>query len=420
MILAYNFLLGMAIVICSPVILLFSLFDLFQFRERFGFAGPMALDSRRSVLLHGASLGEIGVIRKLLPGLREKYPGHVLIVSSATKSGRDSALKETAGLVSHALILPVDWPGLVRKMIRRCRPDVVVVAETELWPNFIRESKRAGARVALVNGRISDRALPKYLFLKPLFKKVLGCFDALGVQSEAYRRRFMVLGAPPDRISVTGNLKAVLRRQDIDEKKKRRLKASLGFDAAARVFIAASTRPGEEEIILTAFRRLKMQIPALSLVLAPRHLKRVAEITSLLTARQIPFRRKSDPASAPAPVLLLDTLGELSSLFAAADVAFVGATLVPLGGHNLLEPLPFLVPVCFGPHVGAQRESARGVLDHGCGAAVDDGPALSSFVARVLSDPDFRATLRRNIERFLKTTDAPLTENLRLMTLTSG
>jgi 3-deoxy-D-manno-octulosonic-acid transferase len=304
-------------------------------------------------------------------------------------------------------------------MIRRCRPDVVVVAETELWPNFIRESKRAGARVVLVNGRISDRALPKYLFLKPLFRKVLGCFDALGVQSEAYRRRFEALGAPPDRISVTGNLKAALRRQDVDDKEKRRLKASLGFDEVARVFIAASTRPGEEEIILTAYQRLKMQIPALSLVLAPRHLKRVADIASLLTARQISFRRKSDPAAAPAPVVLLDTLGELSSLFAAADVAFVGATLVPLGGHNLLEPLPFLVPVCFGPHVGAQRESARAVLDHGCGAAVDGGPALSSFVARVLSDPEFQETIRQNIERFLKATDAPLAANLRLITLTT-
>ena len=400
----YNFCLLIVFILASPIIAFFCLIDVFHFRERFSLREPKAIDSRKSVWLHGASLGEMGILQKILPAIRAKYPGRPIIVSSTTASGLAFAEKQLSGLISHARVFPAEMPFAVRRAIRIARPELVIIAETELWPNFTREVKRQGARLVLINGRLSDKAFPKYLWFKGLFGRTLRCFDAVGAQNAEYLDRFLKLGADPARLSVTGNVKESLLSIFTSPEEKRSLRQSLGFGTEDPVFIAASTRPGEEVMVLDAYQRLLARQPRLKLILAPRHPKRTPEIEMLLASLSISYEKKTARNGGAPSVLLLDTLGELSGLFAAADVAFVGGTLQPFGGHNLLEPLPYRVPVCFGPFIDTQRQSARFILDTRCGVQVDDPSSLADFVDAVLSRPEYAGELSANIGRALERT----------------
>ncbi|MFH0921526.1 MAG: glycosyltransferase N-terminal domain-containing protein [Fibrobacterota bacterium] len=395
----YNLVLHLLFFLASPVLVLFCLLDLFHMRERLGLREPSAIDSRASILLHGASLGEMGVLGKILPAVRTKYPGRPIIVSSATVSGKDYAQKTLARDISHAVLFPAEMPFAVRRVLRNARPELVIIAETELWPNFVREVKRRGARLVLINGRLSDRAYPKYLRFRRLFGGTLRAFDAVGAQNPEYLGRFRSLGADPARLTMTGNVKEALVPVETSGADKRSLRVSLGFGADDPVWIAASTRPGEEAVVLEAFLSLTGVHPRLRLVLAPRHPKRAPEIEALLQSLSIDYQKKSALTGSTHPVLLLDTLGELSGLFAAASVAFVGGTLMPFGGHNLLEPLPHRVPVCFGPFIDTQKQSARFILQNRCGVQAEGAAALSAFVNAVLARSGYAGELSENIAR---------------------
>lgn len=382
-----------------------------------GLVEPDVIDSRKSIWIHGASMGEIGIVVKLLPELRKKYPGHPIVVSSTTQSGHERILRDGAGLISHAVFLPMELPLVVRRLMRLINPEKLVIVETELWPNFIVEAKRFGARVVLVNGRISDHSFPTYLFFNFFMARVLGRFDAIGVQTREYYRRFQRLGALRSRMAVTGNVKGAIQLKTIAPEEKERLRAVLRVPAGDRVWIAASTHPGEEEKIVGAFLKLKEAGVAVTLVLAPRYPKRAQEIQDKLSVAGTASRRRSEPPreGEASSIVILDTFGELSDLFAVADLAFVGGTLIPHGGHNLLEPLPFLVPVCFGPWFDTQKESARIILTNQCGLSLPDEGAIFEFALRTLTDPGYRMAMVEHIRALLSRTDIKLKANLDLI-----
>lgn len=413
----YTLGLYLILILFFPFWVLLFLFNPFRFRERTGLTDPDALDSRPSLWIHGASLGEMTIVRKLLPGLKIRFPGRVIVVSSTTATGRNHILRKAGTLISHALSFPLEFPFCSRRMFRLARPEIVVVTETELWPHFLFEAKKAGARLVLVNGRLSDRTFPTYRLFRGLFTPVLRSFDVIAVQTEEYRARFIALGADPERVKVTGNIKETLILAEDRESHRQAIRARFDLSDKGALLIAASTRPGEEEILLSAFEGLRKEFPDLKLLLAPRHLSRLDEIRGLLSQRGLRFVCKSgiNGKAPPFEIILLDTLGELSDLFAAGDLAFVGGSLKDFGGHNLLEPLPHLVPVCFGPFVSTQRQSARLIIDEGCGREVRDEAEFVSFARSVLTDPELRKRMEEGIRRLVKRSHGPLERNLDLI-----
>ena len=216
---------------------------------------------------------------------------------------------------------------------------------------------------------------------------------------------------------MTGNIKESMKLKTVDLTFKKNLKQSLRFNVNDKVWIAASTRPGEEDIILRAFKKLKINITNLSLILAPRHPKRAQEIETAVKSLNLQYNKKSEINSntKEESVLILDTLGELSNLFCIADTAFVGGTLKPFGGHNLLEPLPYLVPVCFGPYCETQKESVKLIKDNQCGKKVEDEEELFAFILKVFNDKRFYNQIINNIRQLLNKSDIKLKANIDLI-----
>jgi len=357
-------------------------------RERLGVL-PAGVP-RGGIWVHGASVGEMSALAPFLRKAARRAGRKGVVVSAMTPAGKRRA-RELLGFP--AVNLPLDCGPWVRRALDRAAPRTVIVAETELWPVFVTEAARR-AKLAWVNGRISDRSFPRYLMVRPLVREMLSKFDVLCVISGRDAERAVQLGAPSRRVRVTGNLKADLI-----------VPASRpGGVPGGQWFVAGSTRPGEEEQVLAAFALVRKAHPRLRLCLAPRHLDRAGEVAAL--AQKSGFRvarRSSGPARARlADVLLLDTHGELASFYRLATAAFVGGTLVPIGGHNVMEPAAAGVPVLFGPHTGNVREEAAGLVRSGGGYRVADGRALAEALGRLVSSRTAEARAGARARGFLR------------------
>ena len=362
--------------------------------ERFGFLphsfrqiGPGA------IWLHAVSVGEVLSCLEFARRLRREFPRTALFVSTSTLAGRALAGEKLCAVADGVFFAPVDYCFAVRRVLRALKPAAVVVAETEIWPNLFREARRAGAGLLAINGRISDKALPRYLSFRWFFPPVLGAPDSILAQTEAVRGRFLALGAPPERVHVAGNLK-----YDFDPRAADAVSPVVQLLARVKpekVWIAASTMPGadagdvdEDDAVIAAWRELSAACPGLFLILVPRKPERFDVAAAKLTAAAIPFVRRSALADADrAQVLLLDSIGELSSLFACADVVFMGGTLARRGGHNILEPAFFGKPVIFGPHMENFQAIADEFLQSGACAPIRGPEELAAAVARLLDDP---------------------------------
>ncbi len=346
--------------------------------ERLGLRGPHAPGS---IWVHGASVGEILAATRLLDALREH--GRAVMASTSTATGQ-AVLARTRPDVPRCFA-PIDHPWCAEAALSRAAPAALVLVETELWPCWIAAAARRRIPVAVVSGRISERSLPRYRKIAPLLRSTFERLHAVGARSDADAERFAAIGVPPARISVTGDLK--LEAPSAPPALAPDLARKLG---GAPFWVAASTRPGEEEAVLAAHLAAQRAGLASALVLAPRHLERIPEVTLLLAARDLRWRRRSDANEAPlaaGEVLLLDTLGELPAVFAKARFAFVGGTLANVGGHNVLEPAHAARGVLFGPHVEAVREAAALLLACGGARAVAHEAALESAVTDWLRDP---------------------------------
>lgn len=341
--------------------------------------------------LHGSSVGEAALVGLVAAALRRRRPDRALAVSAFTPSGRARLPEPPA--VDAAFYAPLDFPGRAARLLERMRPAVVGLIETELWPNLLHDCRRLGVPVAVLNARLSPRRMRRYRRLGALYRPLLSGLGRVGAQSEADAGRYAELGVPAARIEVTGNLKYDLRPPDVDVDA---LRERLGIAAGRPVIVAGSTGDGEEEQVLDALERSRRRITDAFLVLAPRHPRRSAAVGRLAAERGLELVPLSAlPTAGERDGVLVDTLGELAALYGVADVAFVGGSLVPVGGHNLLEPAAFGVPVLFGPHTEHFESMAAELEARGGGARVADAAALGQAIAALLGDAGARLRMAR-------------------------
>src|ERR1700761_5909360 len=307
-------------------------------------------DTRKTIWVHAVSVGEVLAASRLVNELSACAPQYRVLLSTTTRTGQRLARERTGA--THAFYFPLDFPWIVRRYLRVLDPVLLVLVETELWPNLLTACRQANIPVAVVNGRISDRSLPRYMRLRKLWTKILSGVSIVLAQSQEDVKRLKAIGAPAGRVSFAGNLKFDVRSAEpapITTTLREKL------PAGTRVLVCGSTLEGEEEILLDAFQRLLKTIPDCVMILAPRHPERFGRVAQLLKNRNQQSVRRSNwmkrPAKIkPGTVILLDSIGELASVYALASVAFVGGSLVPAGGHNPLEPAQFAVPVVMGNH----------------------------------------------------------------------
>jgi 3-deoxy-D-manno-octulosonic-acid transferase len=307
-------------------------------------------DARKTIWVHAVSVGEVLAASRLVNELSACAPQYRVLLSTTTRTGQRLARERTGA--NHAFYFPLDFPWIVRRYLRVLDPVLLVLVETELWPNLLTACRQNAIPVAVVNGRISDRSLPRYMRLRRLWKGILSGVSIVLAQSQEDVKRLKAIGAPAGSVSFAGNLKFDVRSAEpapITTTLREKL------PAGTRVLVCGSTLEGEEEILLDAFRQLLKTIPDCVMILAPRHPERFGRVVQLMKNReQLCVRRsnwmKRPVKIKPGTVILLDSIGELASVYALASVAFVGGSLVPAGGHNPLEPAQFAVPVVMGNH----------------------------------------------------------------------
>jgi 3-deoxy-D-manno-octulosonic-acid transferase len=310
--------------------------------------------ARPVIWVHAVSVGEVLAVSTLLEQLRAEGASRV-VISTTTQTGQRLARQRFGE--ENVFYFPIDLPISVGAYLRALKPKVVVLAETEFWPNFLHKAHRSGARVIVVNARISDRSFPGYRRFRHLLRHVLSNVDQFLAQSEEDARRLVEIGAAADRVEVSGNLKfdvAPPRALPFVEE----LRAQLAAAHAGPTLVAGSTVDGEEQFVLSAFREVLARNPQARLILAPRHRERFASVAALLAQSGMPFALRSEARIAHSQwrVLLLDSIGELATAYSLADVALVGGSLVPRGGHNILEPAFYGVPIIVGPHTENFRD----------------------------------------------------------------
>ncbi|MBI3681619.1 MAG: tetraacyldisaccharide 4'-kinase [Acidobacteria bacterium] len=371
--------------------------------ERFGRLGlAESATAPGGIWLHAVSAGEVLSAIELLRRLRQRFPSQALYVSVTTVAGKQIAGEKLGGLTDAVFYAPLDYVWIVRSLLRRLRPRLVIVMETEIWPNLYRETKRLGCGLVVVNGRVSDRAFPRYRLLRWFFRRVLAWPDAILAQNKVALERYLALGAPSNRVQAAGNLKYDFRASGLEAPAViRRLCESAQPDA---VWIAASTMPpavegdpDEDDAVIAAFQSLAQRHPRLLLMLVPRRPERFEQAARKLEEAGVQHLRRSkldENARLELPgVLLVDSMGELSSLFPLADVVFMGGTLVDRGGHNILEPAFFARPVIIGPHMENFPDIADEFRASGAVLEIADAGGLAGAVGKLLDDEQTRKRL---------------------------
>ncbi len=320
----------------------------------------------------------------LVEEMQRKFPERKIYLSHVTPAGREAGEKRLPSIAGR-FYLPLDWRWAARKALARIRPSLLVIVETELWPNLLRAAQEAGAHVVIVNARMSKRSLRGYQLARPFLRRVLANVDEICAQTEEDAERFRQLGAKPERVRMVGNLKFDAQPPQLGEFA-RALKAALRHAQRGPVLVAASTMPGEEPLVLQAWDLIQARYPKALLILAPRHPARFEEVSQDLARAQRGFVRRTtlqveeqalSRQLATTAILLLDTIGELAGVFELADLVFVGGSLVPTGGHNLLEPAYWSKVIAFGPHMENFRDIAKLFLDAGAAIQIRNPEELA-------------------------------------------
>ena len=403
-------------------------------RERFGFL-PQSFEDHAgratgSIWIHAVSVGETLAVTGLVQELKRRHPERRILMSHVTPAGRQAGdgrlpaalaastdggntTAPAAPVVAGRFFLPLDWAWSTRRVVARIHPALLVIVETELWPNLLRSAHRFGARVVLVNARLSDQSFRGYRLARPFMRRVLENVDGVCAQTPADAERFELLGSPAGRVVITGNIK-------FDGRAPERgalpcmLEKALGAAPRAPIIVAGSTMAGEEEMVLDAWRDIRRSHPQGLLILAPRHPARFEYVAQLLARSGlrpgVDFVRRTALATGDEElahqmespeILLLDTIGELAGVFELADVAFVGGSLVAAGGHNVLEPAFWAKPILFGPHMENFRDIARLFLEAGAAIQVESAADLARQALRVLADHDLATRLGQAARRVL-------------------
>ncbi len=358
---------------------------------------PERSSDRFCVWLHAVSVGEVNLLKTLMDEIGRQRPEWECVISTTTVTGYALARQKYAD--RHVFYAPLDFTWAVNETLDRIHPDLLVLAELELWPNLISAAQSRGIPVAVANGRLSERSFRGYARLKPLLTPVLRKLDLVAAQNPEYAERFLALGAGIDTVHVTGSIKydgARTNRLNADTQHLARL---IHLAPDEKVFLAGSTQAPEESLALETYRKLSKSHPELRLIIVPRHAERFAEVAGILERCGMPFERRSRldqiPHNKQARILLVDAIGELGSWWGMADVAFVGGSLSTRGGQNMLEPAAYGAAVSFGTDTRNFRDIVQGLLSADAAVVVQDGAEMTGFVARCLEEPGYAAGLGR-------------------------
>jgi len=355
-------------------------------------------NGRRTIWIHAVSVGEVLAISGLVATLREALPGLRVVVSTTTHTGQQLA-RERFG-EENVFYFPLDFAFCIRPFVKALRPALVVVAETEFWPNFLRVVRTSGARVAVVNARISDRSFPRYRTWRGLLSRVLRFVDLFLAQSDDDARRLREIGAASERVHVSGNLKFDVKPPE-QVAVVGMLRGMLSKQSAGSVIVAGSTVEGEEELVLAAFQHVLAKYASTVLVLAPRHKERFDSVRTELANSEVRWSARSalgESTNLGGSVLLLDSLGELASVYTLADVAFVGGSLVARGGHNILEPAHWGVATIVGPHTENFRDVIS-IFRQADAVRITQPDSLASLLLELLANDDERHALGERARR---------------------
>lgn len=363
-----------------------------RFSQRFGFGFPKI---ENCIWVHAVSVGEVQAAAPLIRALQAQFPNQVLLVTTVTPTGAERVEALFGNSVMHSYI-PFEFPNAIASFFNSIKPRVAMIMETEIWPNLYRGCGTREVPLILVSARISPKSIPGYRKLLPLIRETLSHGIIIAAQSQADADRFLELGASPERTWVTGNIKFDVEPDPDNAAKGVVLRDRLFGERP--IWIAASTHEGEEEQVLLAHRQLLQRLPNLLLILVPRHPERFPGVRGLIEKHgfEVVSRTENQACDSTTEVFLGDTMGELTLLYAASDVAFVGGSLVQVGGHNLLEPAVLALPIVTGPHVFNAIDVADKFVDLGACRVVANGDELVDTVADLITDRDTAAILGKN------------------------
>jgi len=405
----YNILVTLVLFLVSPYLLLRSLIQK-QFREglfqRMGFFKNPLFE--KPIWIHAASVGEVLCSIPLLKKIKSEFPWLKIVLTTMTSTGNETA-KTRLPEADRVLFVPIDHPLFIRRTIGKIQPSLLLIAETELWPNLLRSCGRKGIPIILFNGRISQKSFQRYLFLKFFFKGCLKYVSLFLMQTEEDRRRIIEIGGESEKTRALGNLKFDQTFPPFTQGTMTEMAKVLGLHEEEKILIAGSTHSGEEETLVNLYKALKEVNPHLVLILAPRHLDRLDEVERILKKESLSWLRRTSLSSGPGrsdrdrpEVILLDTIGELMSIYSLGTLVFVGGSLVPVGGHNPLEPLFFKKCVLFGPHMFNFFDISSRLIETGGAIQVSGKEDLFSQLKRLLSDEGTRKEVGEKGYQFLQ------------------
>ena len=405
----YNILITFFLLLSAPYFLFQNLLSK-RFRkalpQRMGFFQSPSF--KRPIWVHAASVGEVFCSIPLLKKIKSEFPHSNIVLTTITAAGNETAksyLRET----DQVLFAPIDHPFIIRRTIKKIQPGILLIAETELWPNLLRSCGKKGIPIILFNGRISQKSFRRYLFFKFFFKECLRYISLFLMQTEEDRTRMVEMGGKSQNARAVGNLKFDQTFPSYTQETLMEMSKALRLQGKEKILIAGSTHSGEEEILVGLYKELKKTDPDLVLMLAPRHLERLEEVERILKKEALSWLRKTSLAMGAGrsdqgrpEVILLDTMGELMGIYSLGTLVFIGGSLVPIGGHNPLEPLFFRKCVLFGPYMFNFSEIASRLIEAGGAIQVSGKEELFPRLKHLLSDEGARKELGEKGYQFLK------------------
>jgi len=376
--------------------------------QRLGFLGTESKTEDRAlrIWLHGASVGEVLLAKLLIKELAAILPEAEFVLSTMTEQGMEIARKQVGDKV-RCIYAPLDLVGIVGRAIRSVQPTIYICLETELWPAFLLQAKRSGSKLAILNGRLSERSFNRYQLAKGLMAKTLACFSMISVIQQSDAKRFMSLGAAPEKIRVLGNAKYDKDMESLAPESEEQYRDWLNLHPEQPLFVAGSTHTGEEEMLLTVFQDLKKATGMQDLiwVVAPRHLQRLPEVEAMLKQKQVPYERLSDVKNygRKTDTVLVDSMGDLAGFYSIASYVFCGGSLVERGGHNIMEAAVFGKPVFYGQSMKDFADAAELLESVGGGFSVNGPEALTESILYFMDHPEEYRTAGRRAQEIAAT-----------------
>lgn len=392
----YGFLSTLLFSILLPVYYIVRVFNgkfLYGWKEKLGFFKHPHL-GKKVIVYHGVSVGEIIALENLIKKTKETFPDYKIVVTTGTKTGQETAKKKFSDIADYITYFPFDIPSCVERFLRKLKPSVILIAETEIWPNFAEACNKKNIPLYTINGRMSDGTYKLYRLFKGFFKHVLANYTEVLTQSNEDKEKLISIGAPAERTHVMKNLKFDVKKSNetipIDKRDK-------------RIIIAGSTHKGEDKIIIDAFLKLRKEFPDIKLLIAPRHLQRVPQIKELLKKTQLPFgTRSNNDHFTEKEIIILDTIGELSKMYSICDFAFIGGSFNKTGGHNPLEAVVYSKPAITGPSIHNFRDIYWILSRTKAGKVVKNPHELEEYMRILLSDKEFYEQACKDCEQVFK------------------